>query len=160
QVVDLADAIANLDDLTHRVQHDNQAAARGRSRPQGASAIKHVIYVVKENRTYDQVFGDLPKGNGDPSLALFKDDSAPNHRALAQTFTLLDNFYADAEVSADGHNWITQAAASDYIDRTWPINYSPSPRSRQRAYDFEDLATAQQFASEPLQGDPSIPRAA
>jgi YVTN family beta-propeller protein len=160
QVVDLADAMANLDDLTHRVRHDNQAAARGRARPQSAGAIKHVIYVVKENRTYDQVFGDLPKGDGDASLALFKDDSAPNHRALAQQFTLLDNFYADAEVSADGHNWITQSAATDYVDRTWPINYSPSPRSRQRAYDFEDLPLDRQFASEPLQGDPTIPRAA
>jgi YVTN family beta-propeller protein len=160
QIVDIADLTRRLDELTRKVRRDNQAPARGRPRPPGLDAIKHVIYVVKENRTYDQVFGDLPKGNGDPSLALFKDDSAPNHRALAQRFALFDNFYADAEVSADGHNWITQATASDYVDKTWPINYSPSPRSRQRAYDFEDVPFAQQFASEPLQGDPSITRSA
>jgi hypothetical protein len=117
-----------------------------------------VIYVIRENRTYDQVFGDLPKGNGDPSLTLFKDESAPNARALVQRFGLFDNFYADAEVSADGHNWITQAGATDYVDKTWPINYSPGPRSSGRAYDFEDVAPGQLFASEPLQGDPSIPR--
>jgi YVTN family beta-propeller protein len=147
-----------LDKLTSEVRSNNQAKARGVSKPDALSAIKHVIYVIKENRTYDQVFGDLPKGNGDPALALFKDDSAPNQRALVQRFALFDNFYADAEVSADGHNWITQAGATDYVDKTYPINYSPSTRSRQRSYDFEDVPTGQLFATEPLLGDPSIPR--
>jgi len=68
------------------------------------------------------------------------------------------DFYADAEVSADGHNWATQAGATDYVDKTWPINYSPSPRNRQRAYDFEDVPYGQQFATEPLASDPAVPR--
>ncbi|MEA2222983.1 MAG: hypothetical protein QOH83_1359, partial [Solirubrobacteraceae bacterium] len=105
-------------------------------------------------------FGDLPKGNGDPSLTLFKDDAAPNARALAQRYGLFDNFDADAEVSADGHNWITQAGATDYVDKTWPINYSPGSRSSGRAYDFEDVGLGQLFTSEPLRGDSSIPRSA
>jgi YVTN family beta-propeller protein len=147
-----------LEQLTKQVEHNNQVDARRRGAPKRLSAIKHVIYVIRENRTYDQVFGDLPKGNGDPSLTLFKDESAPNARALARRFGLFDDFYADAEVSADGHNWITQAGASDYVDKTWPINYSPGPRSSQRGYDFEDVKPTQLLASEPLQGDPSIPR--
>jgi len=157
QVVDVPRA-GQLRRYTQQVRRDNQAPARTRQAPRRLDAIKHVIYIVRENRTYDQVFGDLPKGNGDPSLTIFKDESAPNARALAQRFGLFDNFYADAEVSADGHNWITQAGATDYVDKTWPINYSPSPRSRQRAYDFEDVGLGQLFASEPLRGDPSIPR--
>jgi YVTN family beta-propeller protein len=159
QIVDVP-SDAQLAALTRQVLESNQALARGRGRPDGLSAIHHVIYVIKENRTYDQVFGDLPKGDGDPSLALFKDDSAPNHRALARRFVTLDNFYADAEVSADGHNWSTQATATDYVDKTWPINYSPAPRGRQRAYDFEDVPFEMQYRSEPLQGDPSITRSA
>jgi YVTN family beta-propeller protein len=147
-----------LEELTAQVLRDNQAHPRARLRPDALRAIKHVIYVVRENRTYDQVFGDLPGGNGDPSLTLFRDDSAPNARALARRYGLFDNFYADAEVSADGHNWITQAGATDYVDKTWPINYSPSPRSRERSYDFEDVAPTQLLPSEPLQGDPSIAR--
>jgi YVTN family beta-propeller protein len=146
--------------LTKDVVRNNQAPARARRKPTGAGKIRHVIYVIRENRTYDQVFGDLPQGNGDPKLTLFKDDSAPNARSLAQRFALFDDFYADAEVSADGHNWITQANATDYVDKTWPINYSSSPRSSQRSYDFEDVPLAQQFASEPLRGDASIPRSA
>jgi YVTN family beta-propeller protein len=97
------------------------------------SAIKHVIYVIKENRTYDQLFGDLSKGNGDPSLALFKDDSAPNQRALEQRFVTLDNVYAASEVSADGWEWSTAATANTYDQKTWPADYS----SRDRGYDFE-----------------------
>jgi YVTN family beta-propeller protein len=159
QVVDVPRA-GQLRALTRQVVHNNQAPARGRHKPRGAQKIRHVIYVIRENRTYDQVFGDLHKGNGDPALTLFKDDSAPNARALAQRFALFDNFYADAEVSADGHNWITQANATDYVDKTWPINYSSSPRSGQRSYDFEDVPFAQQFPTEPLRGDPSVPRSA
>jgi YVTN family beta-propeller protein len=149
---------SQLAKLTKSVKKSNQANARRRKKPKALDQIKHVIYVIKENRTYDQVFGDLPKGNGDPSLDLFKDDSAPNQRALVQRFALFDNFYADAEVSADGHNWITQAGATDYVDKTYPINYSPSSRSGQRSYDFEDVPLGQQFATEPLLGSPSIPR--
>jgi YVTN family beta-propeller protein len=97
------------------------------------SAIKHVIYVIKENRTYDQLFGDLPKGNGDPSLALFKEESAPNQRALEQRFVTLDNIYAASEVSADGWEWSTAATANTYDQKTWPADYS----GRNRGYDFE-----------------------
>ncbi|HTD45985.1 MAG TPA: bifunctional YncE family protein/alkaline phosphatase family protein [bacterium] len=97
------------------------------------SLIKHVIYVIKENRTYDQVLGDLPKGNGDPSLVLFGRDTTPNHHRLAQDFVLLDNFYADAEVSADGHNWAMAAIANDYVQKNWPANYS----DRGRDFDFQ-----------------------
>jgi YVTN family beta-propeller protein len=145
---------------TKEVIRNNQAPARRRHEPRGARKIRHVIYVIRENRTYDQVFGDLPKGNGDPRLDLFKDDAAPNARALAQRFAVFDNFYADAEVSADGHNWITEATETDYVGKTWPINYSPAPRTNQRGYDFEDVPFAQQFATEPLRGDPTIPRSA
>lgn len=98
-----------------------------------ASPIKHVIYIIKENRTYDQVLGDLPEGNGDPSLCLFPEEITPNQHAIAREFVLLDNFYVDAEVSADGHNWSTAAYATDYTEKTWPTNYS----SRGRTYDYE-----------------------
>jgi YVTN family beta-propeller protein len=157
ETIDVPDA-AQLASYTKKVRANNQGPARSRTKPDALDAIKHVIYVIKENRTYDQMFGDLGKGNGDPSLALFKDDSAPNTRELARRFMLIDNFYADAEVSADGHNWATEAAATDYVDKTWPINYSPSPRSRQRAYDFEDMPLASQPAAETLQGDASVTR--
>jgi len=160
QVVDVPRNRGQLRSSTERVRRNNQVAARSRPKPGALDAIKHVIYVIKENRTYDQVFGDLGKGNGDPSLNLFGDESAPNHRELARRFTLFDNFYADAEVSADGHNWITQANATDYVDKTWPVNYSPRPRGNQRVYDFENMPLAAQFPTEPLAGDPSVPRTA
>ncbi|WP_052947942.1 bifunctional YncE family protein/alkaline phosphatase family protein [Aneurinibacillus tyrosinisolvens] len=98
-----------------------------------ASPIKHVIYVIKENQTYDHVFGDLGKGNGDPSLALYGKDVTPNHHKLASQFVTLDNFYADAEVSADGHNWTTAGKANDYVQKNWLANYS----GRNRDYDFD-----------------------
>ncbi|MEP7340263.1 MAG: beta-propeller fold lactonase family protein [Acidobacteriota bacterium] len=97
------------------------------------SPIKHVIYVIKENRTYDQILGDMKEGNGDASICLFGEDVTPNHHAIACEFVLLDNFYVDAEVSADGHNWSTAAYATDYTEKTWPTNYS----GRGRSYDYE-----------------------
>ncbi|MEW6207822.1 MAG: beta-propeller fold lactonase family protein, partial [Acidobacteriota bacterium] len=97
------------------------------------SPIKHVIYVIKENRTYDQILGDMKEGNGDPNLCLFGEEVTPNHHAIAREFVLLDNFYVDAEVSADGHNWSTAAYATDYVEKTWPTNYS----RRGRTYDYE-----------------------
>ncbi|WP_284036767.1 bifunctional YncE family protein/alkaline phosphatase family protein [Neobacillus sp. 114] len=99
----------------------------------GKSPIKHVIYVIKENQTYDHVFGDLGKGNGDPSLALYGKEVTPNHHKLANQFVTLDNFYADAEVSADGHNWTTAGKANDYVQKNWLANYS----GRNRDYDFD-----------------------
>ena len=88
------------------------------------SPIQHVIYVVKENRTFDQVLGSLGKGNGDPSLNLFGEESAPNQRALSRRFVTLDNFYADAEVSAQGWNWSVAANSNPYTEQTWVANYS------------------------------------
>jgi len=93
-------------------------------KPGDTSPVKHVIYVVKENRTYDQVLGNLKKGNGGPSLNLFGDESAPNTRELARRFTTIDNFYADAEVSANGWNWVAQANSNPYAEQMWPANYS------------------------------------
>ncbi|MBK8975404.1 MAG: phosphoesterase [Planctomycetes bacterium] len=87
------------------------------------SPIRHCIYVIKENRTYDQVFGDLPQGNGDASLCLFPRDVTPNHHAIAETFLLLDNFYVESEVSADGHEWTMGGYATDFVERTWPVTY-------------------------------------
>lgn len=98
-----------------------------------SSPIKHVIYVIKENRTYDQILGDIKEGNGDANLAIFGEEVTPNQHALAREFVLLDNFYVDAEVSADGHNWSTAAYATDYVEKTWPTNYS----GRGRSYDYE-----------------------
>jgi YVTN family beta-propeller protein len=87
------------------------------------SPIKYVFYVVKENRTYDQVLGDIPTGNGDTSLVLFGKNITPNQHNIATQFVLLDNFYVDAEVSADGHNWSMGAYATDYLEKTWPTSY-------------------------------------
>ncbi len=93
------------------------------------SPIKYVIYVIKENRTYDQVFGDLatgdtPKGNGDPSLCMFPRNVTPNHHKLAEQFVLLDNLYCNGQVSRDGHPWSTMAYNTDYISRDWHLTYS------------------------------------
>jgi YVTN family beta-propeller protein len=97
------------------------------------SPIKHVFYIIKENRTYDQVLGDMPEGNGDPGLVLFGEKITPNQHALAREFVLLDNFYVDGEVSADGHNWSMGAYATDYLEKTWPTSYG----KRGGTYDAE-----------------------
>jgi DNA-binding beta-propeller fold protein YncE len=103
------------------------------ARPGDPSPIKHVIYIVKENRTFDQVLGDLGKGNGDASLTLFHEKSSPNHHKLAREFVLFDNFYVNADVSADGHNWSTSAIANDYVQKMWPNSYA----GRRKHYDYE-----------------------
>jgi YVTN family beta-propeller protein len=97
------------------------------------SPINYVFYVIKENRTYDQVFGDIREGNGDSTLCLFPSGVTPNHHALARQFVLLDNFYVNAEVSADGHNWSMAAYANDYVEKTWPTSYG----DRGGTYDYE-----------------------
>jgi YVTN family beta-propeller protein len=117
----------------------------------GRSPIQHIIYVIKENRTYDQVFGDLARSgdgrpaDGDPSLAIFgsgeaarrpdgtAQDVTPNHRALALRFGLLDRFFVNSEASPDGHNWSTAAFSSDYVDKAYRWDYS----GRGRTYDYE-----------------------
>ncbi len=95
--------------------------------------IKHVVYIVKENRTYDQVLGDIPQGNGDPQLTIFGSSITPNQHALATRFVLLDNFYDNGEASGDGWPWSTQAMGSEYVIKNLPYNYS----NRGRNYDFE-----------------------
>ena len=88
------------------------------------SPIKHVLFIMKENRTYDQVFGDLKQGNGDPSLTLFGRDVTPNQHALAEQFVLLDNLYCSGEVSQDGQPWTTSAYATEFTQRAWTLSYS------------------------------------
>jgi hypothetical protein len=95
--------------------------------------IKHVLYIVKENRTYDQVLGDMKEGNGDASLTLFGEKVTPNLHKIAREFVLLDNFYVNSDVSADGHNWATAAIAPDYTQRMWPNSYA----GRRKTYDYE-----------------------
>ncbi|VTS07602.1 bifunctional YncE family protein/alkaline phosphatase family protein [Tuwongella immobilis] len=102
-----------------------------------ASPIKHVIYVIKENRTYDQVFGDMKEGNGDPSICLFPEPITPNHHALAREFVLLDNFYVDGEVSADGHEWSMGAYATDFVEKHWPLSYRGAPSKNKIGYPSE-----------------------
>ncbi len=92
--------------------------------PGGFSPIQHVILLMKENRTYDQVLGDMKEGNGDPNLVLFGEKITPNHHKLAREFVLLDNFYVNADVSADGFYWTTSAIAPDTNQKTWPMSYA------------------------------------
>lgn len=99
----------------------------------GTSPVKYVFYIIKENRTYDQVLADMPGGNGDTSLLLFGKNITPNQHKLATEFVLFDNFYVDGEVSADGHNWSTAANANDYLEKTWPTDYG----GRGGSYDAE-----------------------
>ena len=105
-----------------------------------ASPIKYCLYVIKENRTYDQVFGDMPEGNGEPSLCLFPEEVTPNHHALAREFVLLDNFYVESEVSADGHEWTMAAYATDFVERTWPLGYRGDRRVPYPAEGAFDIA--------------------
>jgi len=135
-MIDVTKARADLKASTARVLANNFAVGDFPRRAEKAftkPGVEHVIYVIKENRTYDQVLGDLPRGNGDPNLCLFPREVTPNQHALAERFALLDNFYVCAEVSADGWNWSTQGMASPYVARNTPYNYS----KRGRAYDFE-----------------------
>ncbi|MBI4875068.1 MAG: SMP-30/gluconolactonase/LRE family protein [Acidobacteria bacterium] len=87
------------------------------------SPIRHVIYIIKENRTYDQVFGDLPQGNGDARLCIFGRKVTPNQHKIAEEFVLLDNLYCDGEVSVDGHSWSNSAYATDFNEKRWPPQY-------------------------------------
>jgi DNA-binding beta-propeller fold protein YncE len=99
----------------------------------GENKIKHIIYIIKENRTYDQVFGDLGVGDGDPSITMYGEDITPNQHALAKQFGILDNFYDSGEVSGDGHIWSTSGSVSDYIAKTIPVAY----RGHEHSYDSE-----------------------
>jgi DNA-binding beta-propeller fold protein YncE len=127
--------LGKLPEYTQMVEHDNllhsdpgTIAFTGESNP-----IKHVIYVIKENRTFDQILGDLNVGDGDPSLTMYGEDITPNQHKLARQFGVLDNFYDSGEVSGDGHLWSTAAITSDYNEKTWQIAY----RGKERTYDFQ-----------------------
>src|SRR5438132_1457944 len=130
-LLSFSEDIGNLSVLSRRV-----AKANGWDVTRTAAKyppFKHVIYVIKENRTYDQVFGDMAEGDGDRSLVFFDESISPNHHALVKRFGLFDRFFVNAEVSADGHNWSTAAYAADYVNKTVQSNYS----SRGRDYDYQ-----------------------
>ncbi|HEY3454244.1 MAG TPA: alkaline phosphatase family protein [Bryobacteraceae bacterium] len=120
------------DEMIYGPVLDQQQAYFSRSEGHN-SPIQHVIYMIKENRTYDQVLGDLEKGNGDKSLVLFGEKVTPNLHRLARDFVLYDNFYENADVSAEGHNWASAAIAPDYTVKVWPNTYG----HRGHPYDFE-----------------------
>ena len=103
----------------------------------GTNPIKHIIYIIKENRTYDQILGDETAANGDPSLTMYGRGTTPNQHKLAEQFGILDNFYDSAEVSGDGHVWSNAAITSDYTEKTWQQSY----RGRERAYDYEGVVS-------------------
>jgi YVTN family beta-propeller protein len=122
---------SELSGLTSRVERAN--GWRDVTRDATYPPFEHVVYIIKENRTYDQVFGDMPQGDGDTSLLFFPRANSPNHHALAERFGLFDRFFVNAEVSPDGHNWSMAAYATDYLEKTVPSNYS----DRGRTYDYE-----------------------
>ncbi|HYS55256.1 MAG TPA: alkaline phosphatase family protein [Thermoanaerobaculia bacterium] len=129
-VLSFPENVGDLASLSRRV-----ATANGWDTKRTAAKyppFKHVIYIIKENRTYDQVFGDMPEGDGDRSLVYFGESNSPNHHALAKRFGLFDRFFVNAEVSADGHTWSMAAYISDYAGKTVPSQYS----SRGRTYDY------------------------
>jgi YVTN family beta-propeller protein len=131
-------------DSSAALRNDNQIERehnqKGGNDNQSAGPIKHVIYVIKENRTYDQLFGDLqqngkPVGNGDPGLAMYGERITPNQHQLALQFGVLDNFFDSGEISGNGHVWSNAAIGTDYLEKTWQQNY----RSKQRTYDYEGV---------------------
>jgi len=130
----LNDVDGHLSDWTQQVMASNlmNGNADEISFRSGGNPIKHVIYVIKENRSFDQVLGDLGAGDGDSSLTMYGQDITPNEHNLARQFGVLDNFYDSGEVSGDGHMWSTAAITSDYNEQTWEINY----RGKERTYDF------------------------
>jgi YVTN family beta-propeller protein len=146
--VDAKEAEGDLATQTQETLVDNRMKAAQEKiafQPEFAAhggPIKHIIYIIKENRTYDQILGDLkkdgkPVANGDPSLAMYGADITPNEHRLALQFGVLDNFYDSAEVSGDGHVWSNTAIGTSYLERTWQLSY----RGRQRGYDYEGVVS-------------------
>lgn len=133
--INLPDANSHLHELTREVEESNlmNAGPQEVRFSRASNPIHHVIYIIKENRTYDQILGDLKPGDGDPSLCLYCEDVTPNEHRLARQFGILDNFYDSGEVSGDGHVWSMAAITSDYNEKTWQIGY----RGSQRLYDYE-----------------------
>ncbi|MEK8089320.1 beta-propeller fold lactonase family protein [Thermithiobacillus plumbiphilus] len=128
-----------LSQLSRQVAYNNNFPGTQRAHQDEAQMkflrerIKHVIYVIKENRTYDQVLGDLDRGNGDPSLAVLPEPITPNHHALARRFVTLDNFLDSGNASNDGWNWTTAARTTDFTEKTIAVNYG----GRGLSYDWE-----------------------
>ncbi|HEX3661949.1 MAG TPA: phosphoesterase [Acidobacteriaceae bacterium] len=135
--IDLQEASAHYRELTTEVLKSNlmYAARKPIEFRNGGDPIQHVIYIIRENRTYDQLLGDLGVGDGDPSLTMYGESITPNLHALAKQFGVLDNFYDSGEVSGDGHVWSTAGISSDYNERTWQVAY----RGHERVYDFEGV---------------------
>jgi DNA-binding beta-propeller fold protein YncE len=140
--IDEKDIELNLPQWSAVVQDSNRmiAAQEKIKFAAGGDRIKHVIYIIKENRTYDQILGDLakdgkPVGNGDSKLTMYGAAITPNEHKLALQFGVLDNFFDSGEVSGDGHVWSTAAIGSDYLEKTWQQSY----RSSERTYDFEGV---------------------
>lgn len=135
--IDLDQTLSHLKELTEDVIVTNRikVAQKQIAFAGGGDRIKHVIYIIKENRSYDQLFGDLGVGNADPSLTMYGQDITPNEHALARQFGVLDNFYDSGEISGDGHQWSNAAITSDFTEKTWQQNY----RGHQRLYDYEGV---------------------
>jgi hypothetical protein len=133
--IDLSKIDGQREQLTRTVIETNmmKAAQEKISFQGGANPIRHVIYIIKENRTYDQILGDLGAGNGMPALTMYGEDITPNEHKLARQFGVLDNFYDSGEVSGDGHVWSNAAISSDYTEKTWQQSY----RGKERFYDYE-----------------------
>jgi hypothetical protein len=152
--LDLSKIDSQLPLLTDQVATLNLLNGTSGALPfRNSNPIRHVIYIIKENRTYDQIFGDLGVGNGDPSLTMYGEDITPNEHKLARQFGVLDNFYDSGEVSGDGHLWSTAAITSDYNEETWQIAY----RGRERTYDYEGIVAGEYplEQDEPDVDDPS-----
>jgi len=126
---------ASLAAYTAQVLASNRMRGNAGALPfaSATNPIRHVIYILKENRTYDQILGDLEVGDGDRSLTMYGEDITPNEHKLARQFGVLDNFYDSGDVSGDGHMWSTAATVTDYTEKTWPMDY----RGHERTYDFQ-----------------------
>jgi len=133
--VNLNDTERDRESLTAEVVRSNRMEGRTNqvTFQRGGNPIRHVIYIIKENRTYDQIFGDIKEADGDASLVMYGEDITPNQHKLARQFGVLDNFYDSGEVSGDGHPWSMAAITTDYNEKTWPIGY----RGKEREYDSE-----------------------
>ena len=130
----IPDIVKQLPELTRKVEESNLLSSSPSQIQfaQNSNPVHHVIYIIKENRTYDQILGDLKVGDGDPSLTMYGADLTPNEHKLALQFGVLDNFYDSGDVSGNGHDWSTAAITSDYNEKTWQIAY----RSNERTYDY------------------------
>lgn len=149
--VSISGSLKDWKQLTAEVAQNNLMNGRSGMIPfkSGANPIKHAIYIIRENRTYDQILGDMPVGNNDPTLVMYGKDVTPNVHALASQFGLLDNFYDSGEVSGNGHVWSTAAITSDYTEQTVQISY----RGHERSYDYEGLNNGEYPL---LQGMPDV----